>query len=176
MCFSLPHPDRVYRAALASEGAHPSSPLAEALELARGAKATAVQASVRGERSQRWLDLLVGAWRWSDHINLGEMRAAVMWGQVLAREPTSAERRVVMLTDSGVVAGALTKGRSGSWALNRLLRVRAALEAAGAYRLIPRWVPTHLMPADRLSRTRKVCGMCVGYFKCFVKRGQKNKG
>ena len=73
--------------------------------------------------------------------------------------------RVLLLSDSTVAIGALTKGRSSAFALNRLLRRRLALEAAGGFTTTLRWVTSKVMPADRLSRERRVKGPIVGLFR-----------
>jgi hypothetical protein len=61
-------------------------------------------------------------------------------------------KRVLVLSDSQVVIGAVTKGRSSSPQLLRRLRTVSALVLAGGIRLSVRWVPSEFNPADGPSR------------------------
>ena len=112
-----------------------------------------------------WWDFMAATWRAADHINAGEIRATLLWLEVLARSPECRHLRVLLLSDSTVAIGAMSKGRSSSFPLNRLLRRRMALEAAGGFTTTLRWVTSKVMPADRLSRERRVKGPIVGLFR-----------
>ena len=113
----------------------------------------------------RWWDFAATSWTVADHINLGEARAAVLWLETLARERHSRHTRALLLSDSSVTVGAFSKGRSSASKLNRLLRRRLALEVAGGFVTVFRWIGTKFMPADRLSRERTVRGPVVGLMK-----------
>ncbi|MDA8582911.1 hypothetical protein N9L68_01735 [bacterium] len=116
-------------------------------------------------RSWPWWDFLACTWKSPDHINLGELRALIMWLEVVVRDLNSRAQCLVFLSDSAVAVGAWLKGRSSSWSINRLLRRRAALEIVGNVVTRTRWVPTDMQPGDRLSRVRRVTGPIVGLFR-----------
>ncbi len=91
-------------------------------------------------------------WRRPEHINVLEMRAvhaAVRWALACAG---ASQTRLVLLTDSSAVLGALLKGRSSSRALLARARALSGLLLASGARLVPRWVPSALNPADAPSR------------------------
>ena len=84
-------------------------------------------------RGWRFTDFLGVRWKLPEHIIAGELRAMLLWLEVLARELASRGKRLPLLSDSLVTVGSWTKGRSPSFLLNRLLRRRAALELAGVF-------------------------------------------
>ncbi len=86
------------------------------------------------------------------HINLEEARALIRYVQWILRSRQRFGHRVVVLVDSKVVIGAVTKGRSSSPALNTLLRRLAALCFAGGLVLHCVFVPTSHNPSDWPSR------------------------
>jgi hypothetical protein len=99
-----------------------------------------------------WRTIVSSAWRREEHINCLELRAlntAVRWTLSF---PDSIRSRLVVLTDSMVVLGAVTKGRSSSPDLLRRLRSLSSLLLASGLTLSLCWVPTHLNPADEPSR------------------------
>ena len=87
-----------------------------------------------------------------EHINLREARAVLMYVRWLLRRCDRHRRRVVILVDSKVVVGTITKGRSGSRLLNSILRRISALCFAGGLRLCIMFVPTEHHPGDYPSR------------------------
>lgn len=99
-----------------------------------------------------WRTIVSSRWRRPEHINVLEMRAlttAVRW--VLSfRQALNC--RVLVLCDSQVVVGAVTKGRSSSQLLLRRLRYLAAMVLASGLRLTLRWVASADNPADGPSR------------------------
>lgn len=102
--------------------------------------------------SSAWRTIVSSRWRRAEHINVLELRAlttAVRW--VLSfREAVNC--RVLVLCDSQVVVGAVTKGRSSSQLLLRRLRYLAAMVLASGLRLAVRWVASADNPADGPSR------------------------
>nr|MDZ8103123.1 hypothetical protein [Nostoc sp. DedSLP01] len=102
--------------------------------------------------SSAWRTIVSSRWRRAEHINVLELRAlttAVRW--VLSfREAINC--RVLVLCDSQVVVGAVTKGRSSSQPLLRRLRYLAAMVLASGLRLALRWVASADNPADGPSR------------------------
>jgi len=115
--------------------------------------AEAVQRGVDwGWGSMLWKTLVSHAWGTAQHINRLEfaalnttVRRAVSGGAVSVRLP--------VLSDSSVVIGAATKGRSGP--LLRPCRVLGALLLASDLTLILVFVPTEQNPADPPSRGGK---------------------
>jgi hypothetical protein len=87
-----------------------------------------------------------------EHINLEEEKALIRYLQWVLRSPARFGHRVVVLIDSRVVLGGTTKGRSGSAALNVLLRRLAALTLAGGILLHLVFVPSAHNPSDPPSR------------------------
>ena len=86
------------------------------------------------------------------HINIEEGRALLHFVKWVLRSQARFCRRVVLLVDSKVVIGAVTKGRSSSLQLNALLRKLAALCFAGGIVLHCVFVPTSHNPSDWPSR------------------------
>src|SRR4051812_22284814 len=87
----------------------------------------------------------------AEHINVLEARAlstAVRW---VLSHPLSMGRRLLALSDSQVVIGAVNKGRSSSQQLLRCLRGVSALLLASGVRLVLQWVPSASNPADEPS-------------------------
>jgi len=104
------------------------------------------------ERGGKWRPLLHRRWRYSEHINLGELQSVVLWLQRVARSEAWHGCRVLVWTDSGVALGVLRKGRARSFSLGGRYRKLAALLLVADLELDVRWLPTHLQPADALSR------------------------
>ena len=70
----------------------------------------------------------------------------------MTAHPGARGHRFFILHDTSPFAGAATKGRSAVWAINFLLRRRAAFSLAADVRDIYPWVNSPFMPADTLSR------------------------
>ena len=87
-----------------------------------------------------------------EHINLAEARAVVLYVKWILRSQRRFNRRLLVLVDSRVVLGAVTKGRSSSVPLNRILRQLAALSFAGGLTMQVVFTPTRHNPADAPSR------------------------
>ena len=112
----------------------------------------------RGPR--RNLDLALGDFRVvlsvqvasPQSINLEEARALIVYVRWILRTGQHFGKRLVVLLDSSVVIGAVTKGRSSSIPLNRLVRRLAALTFAGGLSLFLVFVPSAHNPADWPSR------------------------
>ena len=79
---------------------------------------------------RQWKTAVATPWRKPEHINLLELRAVELAIKRLLSSPASVNRRVLLLCDSQVVVGALSKGRSSSHLLLRRLRGIAALLAS----------------------------------------------
>jgi hypothetical protein len=100
-----------------------------------------------------WSTIVSSRWRRGEHINVLELRSlltAVKW--VLSHRAGGIQQRLLVLSDSAVVVGAVRKGRSSSQLLLRRLRQLSALLLASGLRLRIVWVPSELNPADGASR------------------------
>ena len=93
-----------------------------------------------------------------EHINLREARAILYYLQWLLRAVGRRSRRVILLVDSKVAVGAMQKGRSGSPALNLLVRKAHCSCMAGGLRLHIVFIPTEHNPADYPSRGEAIPG------------------
>lgn len=91
-------------------------------------------------------------WRWQEHINVLEARAAHAALRWVLRHALPGGVRVPLWTDSAVVCYALRKGRSSSTPLNRLLRAMAADMLLSDARIDADWVQSAANPADEPSR------------------------
>jgi hypothetical protein len=81
--------------------------------------------------------------------NRASASAAIRWVVSLK---SSIRRRLLLLSDSQVVVGALSKGRSSSHNLLCRLRPVSALLLASGIQLYCRWIPSADNPADEPSR------------------------
>ncbi|CAK0850516.1 unnamed protein product [Prorocentrum cordatum] len=84
------------------------------------------------------------------HINLLEIHAAC--DAVDEQGPRFSDCKRNLFLDSRVSIGAISKGRSSSTAINKLLRRRAPLQLATGSYVGCHFVPTRLQPADAPSR------------------------
>ena len=87
-----------------------------------------------------------------EHINIREGRAFLALLRWVLRARGRHGHRIVILVDSRVWLGGVTKGRSSSLPLNTLLRQVAALVMAGGLVLHVVFIPTAWNPADDPSR------------------------
>ena len=72
----------------------------------------------------RWSTIVSRRWDYEEHINVLECRAVVTAVRWLLSKPRSLHSRVFLLSDSQVVVGAVSKGRSSSFQILTRLRVR----------------------------------------------------
>ena len=80
-------------------------------------------------------------WRRNEHINLLELRAILRSLEWRARSASFHSCRFLHLPDSQICLAALTKGRSSSRKINRILRKTSAL--CVALNLFPLWLGLH---------------------------------
>jgi hypothetical protein len=99
-----------------------------------------------------WRTMISAPWRDMEHINVLELRAALLAVHWVLSYPSSLSSRVFLLLDSTVAFFSLWKGRSSSPALLLVLRKISALLLAGDLSLLPGWVPSAVNPADAPSR------------------------
>ena len=105
-------------------------------------------------------------WTWKDqlsfefadrsaHINEKELRAAFTEIKRRARTKRNIHSRYLHLLDSAVSLGVLSKHRSTSYRLHRVLRRAAAVELGASLRPVYGFVRSALNPADAASRRRR---------------------
>ena len=92
------------------------------------------------------------AWRKSEHINVLELRAVLNALEWRSRSKRFRSKRFLHLSDSQVCLSVLTKGRSSSRKLNRILRRISALCLSLNLFPIYAWIASRLNPADEPSR------------------------
>ena len=87
-----------------------------------------------------------------EHINVEKAKGLLCYVRWLLRSGSRFGHRVVVLSDSRFVIGAVSKGRSSPTRLNRVIRQLAALCFAGGLLLHLVFIPTEHNPADHPSR------------------------
>ena len=100
----------------------------------------------------KWRTIVAAPFTRPEHINRLELRSvhtALRW---VLSSPDSINRRLLLLSDSQVAVGALTKGRSSSHSLLTRLRPTCGLLLAAGIQLSVRWIKSELNPADEPSR------------------------
>jgi hypothetical protein len=105
-------------------------------------------------RAQHWSRVLASRWRTAEHINVLELRAALLALHWLLSYPSALGRRVYLLVDSTVALFSLSKGRSSAPELLLVLRKLSALLLASGVSILPGWLPSAVNPADAASRLR----------------------
>ena len=101
----------------------------------------------------KWKELFGYDFKESAHINELEIRAALT--DLKRRTRTRLGTRHLVLLDSFVGLGVLTKKRSSSVRLQRVVRKYDALELASFSRPYFAYIRSHLNPADKPSRRRE---------------------
>jgi hypothetical protein len=99
-----------------------------------------------------WSTIMSHKWIRQEHINVLELRAASSAVRWVLSHPLSLRRRLLLLSDSQVAVGALSKGRSSSFQILRRLRFITAHLLAGGMQLYSRWIDSASNPADGPSR------------------------
>ena len=112
----------------------------------------AEQAAAAAASTQRWTTIVSARWRDEEHINVLELRALTTGVKWVCSHSSAIGRRVWMLSDSTVVVGAVSKGRSSSPSILRRLRHLSAWLLAAGLQLRVTYVPSELNPADEPSR------------------------
>ena len=103
-------------------------------------------------RRWRWVTGASYPWRRREHINVLELRTVLQALEWRSRASQFHSCRVLHLSDSQVCLGVLTKGRSSSRKLNRILRRICSLCLALNAFPIWAWIASRLNPADAPSR------------------------
>ena len=157
LCADLRLP--AFASAVASD-ASPSGLGVVAVNTGRVRDVAPVLSTIPGERAVvstplpvEALSTVVGAhWRWEEHINRLEFRAAHVALRWVMRHALPGGVRVPLWCDSSVVVGVLRKGRSCSTSLNRLMRALTADLLLANVSVDVDWIPSELNPADAPSR------------------------
>ena len=100
----------------------------------------------------RWFKVLAARWRWAQHINPGELRAALIWLSLLGRVMDLRSRILLDISDNEVCTFSLAHGRSSSPGINPLLLRRACLEIVTGALLVSTWTSTLFQPGDEDTR------------------------
>ena len=101
---------------------------------------------------QKWIPIISEPWHAREHINSFEMRAASTAIRWMLSHPKSINKRVMMMNDSQVTVGVMSKGRTSSHILLRRMRSISAHILASGIEVYTRWIPSQLNPADKPSR------------------------
>jgi hypothetical protein len=101
-----------------------------------------------------WRTIVSTPWAGVEHINVLELRAALLAVHWVLSYPSALSSRVFLLLDSTVAFFSVWKGRSSSPALLLVRRKISALLLAGGLSLLPGWVPSAVNPADAPSRLK----------------------
>jgi hypothetical protein len=99
------------------------------------------------------IPVVASRWRWPEHINVLEFRAAHVALRWVLRHALPGGVRVPLWSDSSVVIGVLRKGRSCSTALNRRMRALASDLLRADVSVEVDWIESALNPADAPSRS-----------------------
>lgn len=91
-------------------------------------------------------------WLRREHINLLELRAILRTLEWRSRSTSFRDCRFLHLSDSQICISVLTKGRSSSRKINRILRKIAAFCLALNIYPLYAWIQSRLNPADAPSR------------------------
>ena len=102
--------------------------------------------------AEEWHPIEGGRWKWAEHITLGESRAVVRMLSLIAGDVAWHRKKLFSLQDNMPCSCSFTKGRSPAFALNTLIRKKAALCMGTEIALLLPWVQTTLQVADGLSR------------------------
>ena len=101
----------------------------------------------------RWSTIVSAPWRYRactiNELEIRAVKTAVVW---LRTRPSSFHTRATLLTDSGVVAAVLRRGRSSALAVRTAARSIAGHVLAGGLYLDVHWLPSADNPADGPSR------------------------
>lgn len=91
-------------------------------------------------------------WRYKRRINFFELQAILRTLEWRSRSSACHSCRMLHLTDSQICIAVLTKGKSSSRQVNRILRRIFALCLANNWYMLWGWVASRLNPADEPSR------------------------
>ena len=99
-----------------------------------------------------WSVIVSSRWSRTEHINILEARALISCMRWVASLRSSIKCRVLVLSDSQVIVGSASKGRSSSPQLLRRLRSLASICLSAGLQPRYYWIPSQYNPADEPSR------------------------
>ena len=102
----------------------------------------------------RWKECARWRFRDHEHNDILEGRVGVVSATLIASQPDSMGKRALLISDSQVVIGVMSKGRSSVKALNRLARRVGAITLGLGMKLYWRHIRTNRNHADAPSRCR----------------------
>ena len=102
-----------------------------------------------------WKEVLSYPWKEDRRINEGEISAFNVLLRRRAKDPSKHSMRYLAILDSLVSRGPISKGRSPSRPLNRLLKQTSALVVASDQYPLVTWTISRWNFADRASRRKK---------------------
>lgn len=117
----------------------------------RKSKFSQESVAILDNMKSKWRVAFSHKWRKNEHINGLEAASAVMALEWIIKSRIR-NSRVIMLTDSQVVQGALRKGRSSSIPILLRCRKFAALSIAHNIKICVAYIPSRLNPAGGPSR------------------------
>ena len=104
----------------------------------------------------RWEHVFMTRWKQRDHINLLELRGILLSVRFHVSHLRHSQARIFHLSDSYVCMSVVSKGRSGSRQLNRVLRELNGYLLAFGLHLIIAHVESSENPTDGASRNMEV--------------------
>ena len=106
----------------------------------------------------RWLWRTLAAWKWGSqqHINVLEVSAFLAEMRRRVRDPNGLKQRYLHIVDSLVTYFAVTKGRSSSIRINRLLRRSMAVQISSRTSPLMTWTLSKWNFSDEASRRFEV--------------------
>jgi hypothetical protein len=113
--------------------------------------------------SNRWQECFAVQLRIPEDIMTLEGRGIVAGVRSQLRKCSNHGCRMLHLTDNLGLSLLITKGRSASYSLLRIVRRLSALCLAANCALITRWVPSERNPSDAASRRFDVSQVCGGW-------------
>ena len=105
---------------------------------------------------RRWRRVVTLKWKRPEHINRLELRVLTLGVRHASRCPDRRGRRLLLLSDSLVAIGSLSKGRSTSAGLNQEIRRASAHILGTGTKVYARYIHTSRNCADGPSRGRKI--------------------
>ena len=105
---------------------------------------------------KRWRRVVTLRLKRPEHINRLELRVLTLGGRHASRCPDRRGRRLLLLSDSLVAIGSLSKGRSTSAGLNQEIRRASAHILGTGTKVYARYIHTSRNCADGPSRGRKI--------------------
>lgn len=128
------------------------APMSDPVRVPKSSKRSEVSPELpQSLKSAKFRTIIQHRWHVQEHVNVLEARSALLalrWVSTLHCPPS----KILFLTDSAVLAGAASKGRSSSPSLLQVLRKLAAIQLATGFVIAWRHIKTDQNPADGPSR------------------------